>query len=59
MNYPITKKVDTITDYFGTKIKDPYRWLEDDRSEETGQWVADQNKVTHNYLPLPSPKRFN
>ena len=50
LNYPTTKKVDTITDYFGTKVKDPYRWLEDDRSEETGKWVADQNKVTHNYL---------
>jgi len=50
LNYPITKKVDTVTDYFGTKVKDPYRWLEDDMSEETEKWVADQNKVTHNYL---------
>ena len=50
MNYPTTKKVDTVTDYFGTKITDSYRWLEDDLSEETGNWVKDQNKVTFNYL---------
>lgn len=50
LNYPTTKKVDTITDYFGTKVKDPYRWLEDDMSEETGDWVASQNKVTFGYL---------
>ncbi len=50
LNYPETKKVDTVTNYFGTNVKDPYRWLEDDRSEETGNWVAAQNKVTFNYL---------
>ncbi len=48
--YPVTKKVDTITDYFGTKITDPYRWLEDDNSEETKKWVIEQNKVTFDYL---------
>jgi len=50
LNYPETKKVDTVTDYFGTKVKDPYRWLEDDRSEETENWVEAENKVTFNYL---------
>ncbi|PCH51485.1 MAG: S9 family peptidase [Flavobacteriaceae bacterium] len=50
LNYPTTKKVDTITNYFGTKVKDPYRWLEDDRSPETADWVKAQNKVTFNYL---------
>ncbi len=50
LNYPETKKVDTVTDYFGTKVKDPYRWLEDDRSEETENWVKAENKVTFNYL---------
>ena len=50
LNYPKTKKVDTITDYFGTKVKDPYRWLEDDRSKETEQWVKAENKVTFGYL---------
>ena len=50
LKYPETKKVDTVTDYFGTKVEDPYRWLEDDRSEETENWVEAQNKVTFNYL---------
>ncbi len=50
LNYPETKKVDTVTDYFGTKVKDPYRWLENDRSEETENWVEAENKVTFNYL---------
>ncbi|MGV8945399.1 MAG: prolyl oligopeptidase family serine peptidase [Lutibacter sp.] len=50
LNYPVTKKVDTITNYFGTTVKDPYRWLEDDMSEETAAWVIAENKVTFDYL---------
>ena len=50
LTYPTTKKVDTITDYFGTKLNDPYRWLEDDMSSETEAWVGEQNKVTFDYL---------
>lgn len=50
VNYPETKKVDTVTTYFGTDVKDPYRWLEDDRSEETENWVKAQNEVTYGYL---------
>ena len=50
VTYPETKKVDTVDVYFGTAIKDPYRWLEDDRSEETGAWVKAQNEVTFGYL---------
>lgn len=50
LTYPETKKVDTVTDYFGEKVADPYRWLEDDRSEETAAWVAEENKVTFGYL---------
>ena len=50
LTYPETKKVDTIDVYFDTEVKDPYRWLEDDMSEETGAWVEAQNKVTFNYL---------
>ncbi len=50
LNYPTTKKVDTTNTYFGTEIKDPYRWLEDDRSKETENWVGAQNKVTFGYL---------
>ncbi len=50
IKYPETKKVTQVDDYFGTKISDPYRWLEDDKSEETGAWVAQQNKITQDYL---------
>lgn len=48
--YPETKKVDTVDVYFGTSVADPYRWLEDDCSEETEQWVVEQNKVTDQFL---------
>ncbi len=50
LKYPETKKADSVTDYFGTILQDPYRWLEDDRSEETENWVSAQNKVTFDYL---------
>ncbi|MBK5209640.1 MAG: S9 family peptidase [Flavobacteriaceae bacterium] len=50
LNYPTTKKVDTVTNYFGTEVKDPYYWLEDDRSEETAAWVKAENEVTFGYL---------
>ena len=50
VNYPETKTVDTVDTYFGEEVKDPYRWLEDDRSEETGAWVKSQNKSTYDYL---------
>jgi prolyl oligopeptidase len=48
--YPETKKGETVEDYHGTKVADPYRWLEDDHSDETKQWVTEQNKVTFGYL---------
>lgn len=50
LNYPITKKVDQVDTYFGTAVNDPYRWLEDDRSAETENWVKEQNEVTFDYL---------
>tara|TARA_R110002050_G_scaffold16719_1_gene50498 strand:- start:151672 stop:153828 length:2157 start_codon:yes stop_codon:yes gene_type:complete len=50
VNYPTTNKVDIVDTYFETEVKDPYRWLEDDRSPETEAWVKDQNKVTFGYL---------
>ncbi len=50
ITYPTTAKVDTVTNYFGTNVKDPYRWLEDDMSAETGAWVKEQNKTTYGYL---------
>ncbi len=48
--YPESKKVDQVDDYFGTKVADPYRWLEDETSAETKAWVTAQNKVTFAYL---------
>ncbi|WP_136468280.1 prolyl oligopeptidase family serine peptidase [Flagellimonas onchidii] len=50
VNYPTTKKVDTVDTYFGTDVKDPFRWLEDDRSPETEAWVKEQNATTFGYL---------
>lgn len=48
--YPETKKVDTVDDYFGTKVADPYRWLENDAAPEVASWVESQNRVTFAYL---------
>lgn len=51
MNYPETRKDNTeVDEYFGTKVADPYRWLENDTSAETGEWVKAQNEVTYGYL---------
>jgi len=50
IQYPETKKGETIDTYFDTKVNDPYRWLEDDKSAETGAWVKAQNEVTYAYL---------
>lgn len=58
-NYPKTRKDNTIDTYFGKQIADPYRWLEDDRSVETGAWVKAQNEVTFNYLnQIPFQKQL-
>ncbi|MBT1702699.1 prolyl oligopeptidase family serine peptidase [Chryseosolibacter indicus] len=48
--YPETTKVDTVDNYFGTEVPDPYRWLEDDTSQLTAKWVKGQNEVTFGYL---------
>src|SRR5690606_20446077 len=48
--YPETRSVDVVDDYHGTKIADPYRWLEDLDSPDTQAWVAGQNEVTFGYL---------
>ncbi|HCE2310893.1 TPA: S9 family peptidase, partial [Vibrio parahaemolyticus] len=50
ITYPTTQKVNVVDDYFGTKVSDPYRWLEDDLSPETAEWVKAQNAVTFDYL---------
>jgi prolyl oligopeptidase len=50
INYPATRKGDVVDDYFGVKVPDPYRWLENDKSEETAEWVKAENAVTFEYL---------
>ncbi|HEX4876423.1 MAG TPA: prolyl oligopeptidase family serine peptidase [Chitinophagaceae bacterium] len=50
LKYPVTKKGETVENYHGTQVTDPYRWLEDDNSEDTKAWVQAQNKVTFDYL---------
>ncbi|MFX8562005.1 hypothetical protein ABTM00_19940, partial [Acinetobacter baumannii] len=50
LKYPVTKKVDQIDDYHGTKVSDPYRWLENDNSDETKAWVKSENDVTNAYF---------
>jgi prolyl oligopeptidase len=48
--YPVTRTGNVVDTIFGTPVPDPYRWLEDDMSEETAAWVKDQNEVTFGYL---------
>ena len=50
IDYPLSKKGEVVDNYFGTEVPDPYRWMEDDRSDETAAWVSEQNKVTFGYL---------
>jgi len=60
ITYPETSKGNVIDNYFDTKVNDPYRWLEDDRSPETEAWVAEQNKVTFAHLDeIPYRKTLN
>ncbi len=50
IQYPATEKKVVTDDYFGTKVEDPYRWLEDDNAADTKAWVVAENKVTDAYL---------
>lgn len=50
LQYPEARKDAVVDDYFGTAVEDPYRWLEDDMSEETAEWVAAENEVTQAFL---------
>src|SRR5258708_38053969 len=59
LNYPATKKAEQTDTYFGQKVADPYRWLEDDNSPETAKWVEEENKVTFGYLEnIPYRKKL-
>jgi prolyl oligopeptidase len=58
--FPKTKQVDVSDIYFGQTIKDPYRWLEDDNSKETAEWVKNQNNYTQSYLqPMQDKGRIH
>ena len=48
--YPVTEKTNQVDEYHGTKVADPYRWLENDTSVETKAWVQEENKLTFEYL---------
>ena len=50
IDYPQARKADVVDELHGTRVPDPYRWLEDDNSPETKEWVAAQNRVTEDYL---------
>ncbi|WP_442264972.1 prolyl oligopeptidase family serine peptidase [Tenacibaculum sp. ZS6-P6] len=50
LNYPETEKVPVVDTYFETQVTDNYRWLEDDRSKKTEEWVKAENAVTFDYL---------
>ncbi len=50
LEYPVTNKIDHVDTYHGIDVADPYRWLEDDTSKATTEWVVEQNKVTFGYL---------
>ena len=50
IKYPITKKVSDADEYYGQKVADPYRWLENDKAPEVAKWVSTQNEVTNKYL---------
>ena len=50
ISYPKTRKVDVVDTYNGVSVADPYRWLEDDQSNETNRWVKAQNRITEKFL---------
>jgi len=59
MTYPNTRTVDQVDTYHGVSVADPYRWLEDDKSPETAEWVKAQNEVTFEYLrSIPEREQF-
>jgi prolyl oligopeptidase len=60
LKYPFTKKTEVKDSYFETEVEDPYRWLENDTSQETAEWVAAQNMLTFGYLEkLPGREKLH
>jgi len=59
LNYPKARRSDVVDDYFGTRVPDPYRWLEDPDSAETLEWTKEENAMTESYLhELPERALF-
>jgi len=56
LKYPVAKKVNQVDDYHGTKVADPYRWLEDTDSADTKAWIEAENRVTQQYLSTISKR---
>jgi len=57
---PVTRRENVIDDYHGTKVADPYRWLEDDTSPEVKEWIKQQDEYYENYISgFPARKEFN
>lgn len=50
LSYPESQKVNQVDTYFGTRVADPYRWMEDDTAKAVAEWVAAQNAITEGYL---------
>ncbi len=58
LNYPPARRDSIVDDYFGTKVADPYRWLEDPDSNETIDWVNKENSITENFLDTPAREKI-
>jgi len=48
--YPVAQKVDSVDEYFGVKVSDPYRWMENDTAKATAAWVKSENEITFGFL---------
>ncbi len=47
---PSAQKVDSVDNYFGVKVSDPYRWMENDTAKATAEWVKSENEITFGFL---------
>src|SRR5882724_5544959 len=58
-SYPVSRQAEVVDDFFGTKVSDPYRWMEQSDSTEAAEWIAAQNRLTFAYLErLPLREHF-